>query len=71
VTDDEDALWGAAAMRDALVGLLFGSYFLHSFVTLSTAWVTWGLAGAALGAVDQARRTEPHSEAEYAEVHPG
>jgi hypothetical protein len=61
-TDDENALWGAAAMRDALAGLLFGSYFLHSFVTISSAWVTWGLAGAALGAVDRARDAGPELE---------
>jgi hypothetical protein len=62
VIRDDHALWGAAAMRDALVGLLFGSYFLHSFVTISSAWVTWGLAGAALGAVDHARDDQPATQ---------
>lgn len=69
MTHDEDALWGAAAMRDALAALLFGSYFLHSFVTISSAWVTWGLAGAALGAVDHARHAEPHPDDEPADVY--
>jgi hypothetical protein len=71
ITDDENALWGAAAMRDALVALLFGSYFLHSFVNISSAWVTWGLAGAALGAVDHARDAPAKPDIEPAETHPG
>lgn len=46
-------------MRTALIGLLVAGLFLQVFIEFTLTWTTMALAGAALGATEQATRAAP------------
>ena len=51
----ESGVPGIPALHGALFGLAVASFFLHVWIDLAVAWPIWGLAGAAIGALDRER----------------